>query len=107
MPSREFIDSPGRHWHVWSTVPSRTGRAAVSPRHESGWLSFESGAALRRLAPIPADWEAAPPEQLELLCLGVRAVRRRSAPSTLAAGPAVNAAPPAVPDAPPPPEATP
>jgi hypothetical protein len=38
----------------------------VSPGFENGWLCFTSGPAVRRLAPIPADWIAAESAQLEL-----------------------------------------
>jgi len=38
---------------------------------DQGWLTFESTGTtenLRRLVPIPADWESAPDERLEVLC---------------------------------------
>ena len=43
-------------------------RAPVSPGHEGGWLTFESPAGKRRLAPIPAGWDALPEDELRRLC---------------------------------------
>ena len=36
----------------------------MRPGWENGWLSFESNAEKRRLAPLPKDWEEAPVEQM-------------------------------------------
>ena len=38
----------------------------VSRGFEEGWLCFSAGTNVRRLAPIPAAWNDAAPEQLEL-----------------------------------------
>jgi len=40
----------------------------VSPGLENGWLTFESAAEKRRLAPIPAGWEDLGDAGLEELC---------------------------------------
>jgi hypothetical protein len=86
MAHREFTDTFGRNWNVWSVVPERAERrrrdgAAVrgaERRHGKskefrvplaeqwvdGWLAFETKGEKRRLAPIPDDWEAATDEQL-------------------------------------------
>ena len=38
----------------------------VSRGFEEGWLCFAAGTNIRRLAPIPLNWNDAPSEQLEL-----------------------------------------
>ena len=54
-------------------------RVKLANGFSSGWLIFESGEVRRRLSPIPADWESAPPEQLAELC--TRAILPRPRPS--------------------------
>jgi len=71
MAYREFLDSRGRPWRVWSTVPSAGPR--LHGGFDQGWLTFECTgsdrtAALRRLVPIPSDWETASDEKLERMC---------------------------------------
>jgi hypothetical protein len=70
MAYREFVDSRGVSWRVWSTVPTAGSR--LRGGFDQGWLTFESTnpkeTVLRRLVPIPADWESAPNERLELMC---------------------------------------
>ena len=66
MPVREFVDSTGALWRVWSTIPSY-GRA-FGDSYSLGWLTFESKHGRRRLSPIPPDWEEAPASRLETLC---------------------------------------
>jgi hypothetical protein len=73
----EFVDSNGVTWRVWNTVPSvRT----LSGEFERGWLTFESPTELRRLAPVPTNWESAGPERLELMCRAASEVPRRTGP---------------------------
>jgi len=76
----EFTDSNGVAWRVWNTVP--TARTSLSGEFERGWLTFESTAGLRRLAPVPANWEAATPERLELMCRAATEVPRRTRPGS-------------------------
>ena len=80
MASREFIDSAGEQWQVWDTRP--TTRARLNPAFEAGWLTFECGRQLRRLAPTPPGWEMLPDFELERLCRTATPVeRRRTGPS--------------------------
>ena len=80
MASREFIDSAGDRWQVWDTRP--TTRARLNPAFEAGWLTFECGYQLRRLAPTPPGWEVLPDFELERLCRSATPVaRRRAGPS--------------------------
>jgi hypothetical protein len=79
MAYREFVDSSGQSWRVWSTVPSTGSR--LRGGFGQGWLTFERTNSdgtmpLRRLVPIPADWEAAPDDRLELMCRSADEVAR-------------------------------
>jgi hypothetical protein len=79
MAYREFVDSSGQSWRVWSTVPSMGSR--LRGGFDQGWLTFERINAdrdlpLRRLVPIPADWESAPEDRLELMCRSADEVAR-------------------------------
>ena len=76
MPILEFVDSNGVKWRVWNTVPS--SRTSLSGEFDQGWLTFESAVGRRRLAPIPHNWEAAPPDRLELMCRAATDASRRS-----------------------------
>ena len=78
MPSREFRDSTGVSWRVWSTVPS--GSSVRVTKYADGWLTFESADSLRRLTPLPPNWERASDERLELMCRAATDVRRHTGP---------------------------
>jgi hypothetical protein len=75
MAYREFVDSRGVDWRVWSTVPADGGHLHGGFQH--GWLTFESADELRRLTPIPGDWDIASSEYLERMCRDARDVKRR------------------------------
>jgi len=76
MAFREFVDSLGTSWKVWNNVPLASAMLTGEMKH--GWLTFESMThCVRRLAPVPADWERLSTEQLEQLC--ARAVQVRPA----------------------------
>ena len=77
MPIREFTDSAGVKWRVWSTIPAAPSAYDESLR--AGWLTFESGAERKRLAPIPEDWEEATAERLDLMCRVAEVARRTGA----------------------------
>ena len=79
MATRDFEDGRGISWRVWSTVP--ISGAVINSGFENGWLTFESSAgSLRRLAPIPAGWEAVPSERLAALCEAATEVPRHTGP---------------------------
>lgn len=64
---------------MWSTVPSTGSR--LRGGFDQGWLTFERTNAdrslpLRRLVPIPAEWETAPEDRLELMCRSAEEVTR-------------------------------
>jgi hypothetical protein len=77
MAMREFTDGDGVYWRVWSTVPDMRG---VVNGMQSGWLTFESSQARRRLIPIPPDWEDATLAELRAFCR--QAELARGTPST-------------------------
>lgn len=92
MAYREFLDSKGVSWRVWSTIPSAATR--LGGGFDQGWLTFERTSPpkeakafpLRRLVPIPRDWEEASDNRLELLCrsaeeVAIGQVRGRSLPN--------------------------
>ena len=82
MAYREFLDSEGQSWRVWSTVPSAGSR--LRGGFDRGWLTFERTNAdiaspLRRLCPIPREWETAADYDLEQMCRSADEVARPSA----------------------------
>ena len=76
MPIREFTDSLGTRWLVWSTIPTSNASSGVLGSMRDGWLTFDSTDARRRLIPIPAGWEEASSEKLALMCRAAEPVRR-------------------------------
>ncbi|HYD51775.1 MAG TPA: hypothetical protein VEA99_04070 [Gemmatimonadaceae bacterium] len=54
--------------------------SVLSAQFAGGWLTFENDATLRRLAPIPSDWEGVPPDRLELYCRVAEEVPRHTGP---------------------------
>lgn len=74
---REFRDSNGVVWRVWTTIPSSA--RSVIPELGEGWLSFDSEVERRRFGPIPKGWEQMSDERLELICR-VAVPARRSDP---------------------------
>lgn len=79
MAYREFRDSAGVSWKVWDTYPTRP--ETMEPEWRQGWLTFQSGAVRRRLAPIPSNWADAAQSRLELMCKAAEASRRDTPPS--------------------------
>jgi hypothetical protein len=82
MALREFEDSNGMAWRVWSVsidhAYQQSGREGYLGELQHGWLCFESDSDRRRLAKYPADWEALSEEGLcELLAQATPTPRRR------------------------------
>jgi hypothetical protein len=61
MPQRRFL-AEEKEWRVFDVVP--LDQMLVAPDRRDGWLCFESASELRRLAPIPHEWETATSEKL-------------------------------------------
>jgi hypothetical protein len=76
MAYREFFDEGGQTWRVYEVRPGEGGRV-VSAQLAGGWLTFESSAEKRRLAPIPAGWFELPEDSLLSLCGEAMFVRER------------------------------
>lgn len=76
MAYREFRDSAGAPWTVWDTTPSRPD--GMDARWRDGWLTFQSGATRRRLAPIPNNWTEASESRLELMCKAAEPSKRET-----------------------------
>jgi hypothetical protein len=74
MAQREFTDSKGTHWLVWSTTPS--AGSVLAGDMQKGWLTFESDNERRRLVPVPRDWDEAGPDRMELYCRAAQPVSR-------------------------------
>jgi len=70
---REFTDTAGVQWRVFQVDDAERRRTSGSftkadllrPR---GWLQFESRGEIRRLAPVPRDWEGTDELNLEYYC---------------------------------------
>ena len=68
MTARTFQEANGTIWQVFEVRRASEAPRGVSEGLEGGWLTFSSDAGKRRLAPVPAGWENAPPTELERLC---------------------------------------
>jgi hypothetical protein len=70
----------GTEWMVWDTSPHAAGtaerRLSVATEFADGWLTFQSEAEKRRLAPVPSDWFDLPEAQLAALLERAAPVRR-------------------------------
>jgi hypothetical protein len=55
-----------------------TERAGLPESFRQGWLVFESGDELRRVAPIPEKWEELSTEELRLRCHNAVGAPRRT-----------------------------
>lgn len=69
MALRTFHDSAGVEWQVWDVRPPQLAVPYLPEGvQEGGWLAFRAGDQMRRLRPIPDDWETISPQDLERLC---------------------------------------
>ena len=92
MGLRTYRDGTGTEWRVWDVPPRFNPLRAAHDRRSKpespladerrtlarritippaewihGWLCFQSDSSKLRLCPLPARWEQASPEKLELL----------------------------------------
>ena len=67
MGLREFKDSDGIVWQVWTVtadvLDKRTAAEDYMRDWQDGWLCFEHSGGRKRLAHFPADWESLPDEE--------------------------------------------
>ena len=81
MALREFRDSKGVHWKVWSVTPEALDKRTTAEDYmrdwQDGWLCFECPDSRRRLATFPPGWEEMPDAELESLLSRAQPVKRR------------------------------
>ena len=86
MALREFRDSNGVSWKVWSVTPDSLDKRTTAEDYmrdwQDGWLCFECPDSRRRLATFPPGWEDLPDEELEALLGRAQVVRRRGVDET-------------------------
>ena len=70
VPHRVIRDGQGKQWHVFAVhaTSPQSGKTALPAAFQAGWLVFDSADEVRRIAPIPAGWEALSVEKLRDLC---------------------------------------
>ena len=85
MGLREFRDSDGVVWQVWTVtadvLDKRTAAEDYMRDWQDGWLCFEHSGARKRLAQFPPDWEKMGDEQLQALLDQAQAVKQRKSGS--------------------------
>ena len=83
MALREFRDSKGVLWKVWSVTPDALDKRTTAEDYmrdwQDGWLCFECPDSRRRLATFPPGWEDMPDGELESLLGRAQPVKRRGA----------------------------
>ena len=81
MALREFRDSKGVLWKVWSVTPDALDKRTTAEDYmrdwQDGWLCFECADSRRRLATFPPGWETLPDHELETLMARAQPVKRR------------------------------
>ncbi len=81
MALREFRDSKGVLWKVWSVTPDSLDKRTTAEDYmrdwQDGWLCFECPESRRRLATFPPGWEDLPDAELESLLARAQPVKRR------------------------------
>lgn len=81
MGLKEFRDSTGVVWQVWSVtaevLDKRTAAEDYMRDWQDGWLCFEHPGARKRLAQFPPDWEELPDTALESLLGQAQLVKPR------------------------------
>src|SRR5688500_12428860 len=81
MALREFRDSKGVVWKVWSVTPDSLDKRTTAEDYmkdwQDGWLCFECPESRRRLASFPPGWEELEDAELESLLARAQPVKRR------------------------------
>jgi len=76
MPKlRRFQNTNGALWKVFEVLPGPS--LAVSSDLDDGWLCFERDDDVRRLIPIPPNWETASESALADMLARAKPVRNR------------------------------
>lgn len=96
MGLREFRDSKGVVWQVWSVtaevLDKRTAAEDYMRDWQDGWLCFEHPGERRRLAQFPPTWEGLPDQALESLLQHAQLVKPRRSGAVSGDFPAMPAA---------------
>jgi hypothetical protein len=76
---RIFDDFSGRRWRVVAVHPvsPAQARSAIPVTFQQGWLLFDSADQVRRVAPIPENWEQLSTDDLRELCHGAPTQTKR------------------------------
>jgi hypothetical protein len=76
---RVFDDIRGKRWHAFAVQGSAetADRASLPDSFRGGWLVFESDDELRRVAPIPENWEELDTDTLREMCFKAPGAPRR------------------------------
>jgi hypothetical protein len=82
IPHRVFDDEHDTRWHVFAVrrASDSVDRAQLPEAYRTGWLVFESSTELRRMAPIPENWENLSVDELRRLCHDAASAPRRTPP---------------------------
>jgi len=77
--ARVFDDIRGKRWRAFAVYPSSATvqRAALPEAFRHGWLSFESADEMRRVAPVPENWQALSIDELQQLCFRAGSAPKR------------------------------
>lgn len=71
---RRFRVDNDVEWTAFEVIPEPS--LLVNSNFSNGWLSFEGGGELRRLVPIPPDWESASESDLRSMLARAKPVSR-------------------------------
>jgi hypothetical protein len=104
MDRKTFVDVLGAEWQVWEVYPRLVERRLLRERRAArrgseerryvpvgrptlprqilgGWLAFQSKHERRRVIPVPDDWEALGPRELQALLAHSRLSSRPRRPT--------------------------
>src|SRR5688572_8314884 len=77
---RVFEDYKGIRWHAFAVYPAyaNTEPASLPAAYRQGWLAFRSETEMRRVAPLPPNWNELSIEELRELCHRAQSTPTRS-----------------------------
>ena len=67
---RVFEDFSGSRWHAFAVYPedANSEPTALPEAYQKGWLAFRSEQEVRRVAPLPSNWNELSIDELRELC---------------------------------------
>jgi hypothetical protein len=77
---RVFEDYKGTRWHAFAVYPAyaNTEPASLPAAYREGWLAFRSETEMRRVAPLPLNWNELSIEELRELCHKAQSSTKRT-----------------------------